>query len=591
MNKTVNLNLAGTFFHIDEDAFGKLSRYLDAIRRSFSDLNGQDEIIKDIEARISELFSEKINDISQVITIRKLDEVIAVMGQPEDYMIDEEIFDDPSPDEKSKAFNKQLFRDADDKFIAGVSSGLGHYFDVDTIWIRLAWIAMVLLGFGAPVLVYIVLWVLIPEALTTSEKLKMNRKPVNISNIEKKIKEELKNASGKIKEVDYDKYKDNAQKGASIFFSTIGKIFTGIFNVFGKLFGTLLIILSLSTIISLIVGLFTTGTFGFVLGDNEVFDYASIVLVASFPFWLIVLLVFLIVGIPAFALFILGLKLIITNLKSIGMTAKIILFVLWIFSIIGLSILGVKQATEQAYDGDYITENSISIKTTDTLKIEMLSNNRYEYDASRSGSFYLKSDEYGNKIIYSSNIRLIVRSTNDSVAKVFLEHKAEGSSFDNAKERAEAIDYQYTFKNNTLALNSYFTTDIANKYRKQEVEVVLYLPLGTVLFADNNTYSYHSNSSRYKDILNNGDDQELLSCICFDYLMGFGYLVGGWLMHKAKIKANIKLSNNPKNEIFLKSKIVSADFYNLHILPRISTHLEIVKNGANIVKLTNDSYI
>ena len=525
MNKTVNINLAGTFFHIDEDAFAKLTRYLDAIRRSFSDLNGQEEIIKDIEARISELFSEKINNTSQVITIKELDEVIAVMGQPEDYMVDEEIFDDASSDQKNQtknqSFYKQLFRDTDNKFIAGVSSGLGHYFSVDAIWIRLAWIAMVLLGFGAPILVYIVLWVLIPEALTTSEKLKMNREPVNISNIEKKIKEELKNASDKIKEVDYDKYKDNAQKGVNTFFSTIGKIFAGIFSVFCKFFGILLIILSLSTIIGLIVGLFTTGTFGFVLGDNEVFDYASIVLVASFPFWLIVLLVFLIVGIPAFALFILGLKLIITNLKSIGMTAKIILFVLWIFSIIGLSILGVKQATEQAYDGDYITENSISIKTTDTLKIEMLSNNRYEYDASRSGSFYLKSDEYGNKIIYSSNIRLIVRSTNDSVAKVFLEHKAEGSSFDNAKERAEAIDYQYTFKNNTLTLNSYFTTDIANKYRGQEVEVVLYLPLGTVLFADNNTYSYHSNSSRYNDILNNGDEEKYLliqksKTICLD---------------------------------------------------------------------------
>jgi phage shock protein PspC (stress-responsive transcriptional regulator) len=525
MNKTVNINLAGTFFHIDEDAFAKLTRYLDAIRRSFSDLNGQEEIIKDIEARISELFSEKINNTSQVITIKELDEVIAVMGQPEDYMVDEEVFDDASSDQKNQtrnqSFYKQLFRDTDNKFIAGVSSGLGHYFSVDAIWIRLAWIAMVLLGFGAPILVYIVLWVLIPEALTTSEKLKMNREPVNISNIEKKIKEELKNASDKIKEVDYDKYKDNAQKGVNTFFSTIGKIFAGIFSVFCKFFGILLIILSLSTIIGLIVGLFTTGTFGFVLGDNEVFDYASIVLVASFPFWLIVLLVFLIVGIPAFALFILGLKLIITNLKSIGMTAKIILFVLWIFSIIGLSILGVKQATEQAYDGDYITENSISIKTTDTLKIEMLSNNRYEYDASRSGSFYLKSDEYGNKIIYSSNIRLIVRSTNDSVAKVFLEHKAEGSSFDNAKERAEAIDYQYTFKNNTLTLNSYFTTDIANKYRGQEVEVVLYLPLGTVLFADNNTYSYHSNSSRYNDILNNGDEEKYLliqksKTICLD---------------------------------------------------------------------------
>ena len=525
MNKTVNINLAGTFFHIDEDAFGKLSRYLDAIRRSFSDLNGQDEIIKDVEARISELFSEKINDISQVITIKQLDEVIAVMGQPEDYMVDEEIFEDASPNQKSQSrsqsSHKQLFRDEDNKFIAGVSSGLGHYFSIDAIWIRLFWIASILLGFGAPILVYILLWILIPEALTTSEKLKMNREPVNISNIEKKIKEELENASNKIKEVDYDMYKENTQKGATIFFSTIGKIFAGIFNVFGKFFGLILIILSLSIIIGLIVGLFSTGTFGIVAGGFEIFDYLSIVLIDSFPFWLLVLLVFLIVVIPAFSLFILGLKLIITNLKSIGTTAKIILFVLWICSIIGLSVLGVKQATEQGYDGDYITENRISIKANDTLKLKMLSNNRYEYDASRSGSFYLKSDEDGNKIIYSNDIRLIVRSTNDSVATVFLEYKAEGSSFDNAKERAEAIDYKYTFNNNTLTLNSYFTTDIVNKYREQEIEIVLYLPLGTILFADKNTYSYHSNSSRYNDILRNGDEEKYLliqksKTICLD---------------------------------------------------------------------------
>ena len=525
MNKTVNINLAGTFFHIDEDAFAKLTRYLDAIRRSFSDPNGQDEIIKDIEARISELFSEKINDTSQVITIKELDEVITVMGQPEDYMVDEEIFDDASPDQKSQtrsqSSHKQLFRDEDNKFIAGVSSGLGHYFSVDAIWIRLAWIALVLLGFGAPILVYILLWVLIPEAITTTDKLKMNREPVNISNIEKKIKEELKNASDKIKDVDYDKYKDNAQKGASSFFSTIGKIFTGIFSVFGKFFGILLIIISLSTIIGLIVGLFTAGTFGTVWGGHEFFDYSSTVLVDSFPFWLISLLVFIMVGIPFFALFILGLKLLITNLKSIGTTAKIVLFVLWIFSIIGLSVLGVKQATEQAYDGDFITESIIPVKANDTLKLQMLSNNRYEYDASRNGSFYLKSDEDGNKVIYSSDIRLIVRSTSDSIAKLYIEHKAEGSSFDNAKQRAEAIDYEYTFENNTLTLNSYFTTDIANKYREQEVEVVLYLPVGTILYADNNTYSYHSNSSRYNDILRNGDEEKHLliqksKTICLD---------------------------------------------------------------------------
>ena len=92
-------------------------------------------------------------------------------------------------------------------------------------------------------------------------------------------------------------------------------------------------------------------------------------------------------------------------------------------------------------------------------------------------------------------------------------------------------------------------------------------------------------------VLNNRDDYEKLSCISFDYMMGFGYLIGGWLMHKAKIKANLKLSDGSQNEIFLKSKIVSGDFYNLHILPRIQSHFQIVINGAELIQSTNDSYI
>ena len=92
-------------------------------------------------------------------------------------------------------------------------------------------------------------------------------------------------------------------------------------------------------------------------------------------------------------------------------------------------------------------------------------------------------------------------------------------------------------------------------------------------------------------ILNNRDDYEKLSCISFDYMMGFGYLIGGWLMHKAKIKARLKLSHKNQNEIFLKSKIISSDFYNLHIVPRIQSHFQIVLNGAEVIQSTNDAYI
>ncbi len=514
MNKTVNINLAGTFFHIDEDAFAKLTRYLDAIRRSFSDPQGQDEIIKDIEARISELFSEKVKNPTQVITIKELDEVIAVMGQPEDYIIDEEIFDDAPPTQKKRTRSttntRQLFRDMDNKFVGGVSSGLGHYLSVDPLWIRLAWVALVLLGFGTPVLIYILLWVLVPEAITTADKLKMTQEPVNISNIEKKIKEELDKASDKIKDVDFDKHKENVRRGADSFFSTLGKILSGIVKVFGKFFGIILIIISLATLISLIIGFFTTGTVGLVWGDTEFLDYISMVNTGNTPIWLYSLLALIAVGVPFFVLFILGLKLLVNNLKSIGTTAKIILFVLWLFSVIGLGILGLRQATQQAYDGDFITEKTIAIKANDTLHLTMASNNHYEYNATRSSNFHLRTNEEGNQVIYSNDIRLIVRSTNDSIAKIIIEKKAEGSSYNNAKNRAEAIDYNYEFSNKTLSLDNYFITDVTNKYREQEVEIVLYLPIGTVLFADNNTYTFHRNSSRYHDILMNKDEEKYL---------------------------------------------------------------------------------
>src|SRR5690554_1293539 len=126
MNKTVNINLAGISFHIDENAFDKLSRYLDAIRKSLKGADGSEEIMQDIEARIAELFSEKLHFQSQVISLKDLDEVIAVMGQPEDYEVDDEIFEDVPPrsgtraKSRGRASHKQLFRDVDNKYIGGV---------------------------------------------------------------------------------------------------------------------------------------------------------------------------------------------------------------------------------------------------------------------------------------------------------------------------------------------------------------------------------------------------------------------------------------------------------------------------------------
>jgi len=517
MKKTVNVNLAGTFFHIDEDAFGKLTRYLDAIKRSLSDPQGSDEIIRDIEARISELFSEKIENSSQVISLKELDEVIAVMGQPEDYMVDEEIFEDSSSNStrrssSSSSSSKKLFRDVDDKFVAGVSSGIGHYLGIDVIWIRLTWVILVLIGFGSPLLVYLLLWILVPSAESTADKLRMTGEPINISNIEKKFKEGYDTVADKVKSADYDKYGQKVKSGASGFFDTLGSILLVLVKIFVKFVGVLLIITSLSTLIGLIVGLVSFGSIDF-WGHGEVMDIISLVDTTNSPIWLISLLALLAVGIPFFILFILGLKLLIDNLKSIGTPAKIVLLVVWILSIVGLGILGIQQATEQAFDGDSISENTIQVKTGDTLKIAMRADKLYHYDVKRQGGLKIEYNDNDEKVIYSNDIRLIVRHTRDSVGSLTIKKKAQGNSFLDAKKRAEDIDYEYSMEDDTLSLNGFFTTDMKNKYRDQEIEIVLYLPVGTVLFADRNTYSFHRNSSRYDDILNNGDEEHFLRII------------------------------------------------------------------------------
>lgn len=507
MNKTVNINLAGISFHVDEDAFGKLSRYLDAIRRSLKHDEGSEEIMQDIEARIAELFSEKVESPTQVVTLKMLDDVIGIMGQPEDYEVDDEIFEDVPPtsknDEKYRGTTrrKQLFRDIEDKYISGVSSGIGHFLGIDAIWIRLLWVLLVVAGFGSPILVYILFWILVPAAETTSDKLKMRGEPVNISNIERKFKEGFDNVADRVKNVDYDKYGNKVKSGASNFFDSFGEVIVTLFKIFAKLIGVLIIIISLSTIIGLVIGFFTLGSIDF-WGNTEIAEKIAMVDTTNAPIWLLALLVFFVVGIPFFALFVLGLKLLISNLKSMGSTLKIFLIVVWALSIIGLVILGIKQATEQAYDGSYIDEQSLAINTGDTLRLSMRADKQFSYKVGRSSGLELKYNQDNKRVIYSNDISVNIKSTKDTTGKIVIEKTAQGNNHLDAKKRSEAIDYNYTINNDNLILDGFFTTNTANKYRDQQLVITVYLPEGTILYSEENTTSYYGFNSGLNELSN-----------------------------------------------------------------------------------------
>ena len=315
MNKTININLANILFHIDEKAFNRLQRYLEAIKRSFEGTTGSDEIIADIEARIAELFQEKMENERQVITQKEVDEVINIMGQPEDYMVDEDIFEDaPRPSDPQRKRVKKLYRDIDNKYIGGVCSGLEHYLGIDALWIRLFFIFFALFtGFGF--IAYILLWILVPEAATTSQKLDMRGEPVNISNIERKVKEGFEDVAEKVKSVDYDKVGQKVKSSTQTFFDTLGDIIMFLFKVIGKFIGILLIIIGAATLIGLFIALFTVGIIDIVHIPG--IDFYDMVSSTGTPVWLVSLLAFFAIGIPFFFLLYLGLKILVNNLKSI----------------------------------------------------------------------------------------------------------------------------------------------------------------------------------------------------------------------------------------------------------------------------------
>ena len=509
-------------FHMDEDAYQQMQRYLDTVKRSFDNTPGSDEILADIEARIAELFYEKLENERQVITQKEVEEVIAIMGQPEDYMVDEDIFDDaPRPKTASRTTRvKKLYRDTERKYVAGVSSGLAHYLGIDPLWVRILWVFLTIGSGGGFILLYGLLWILIPEASSTAQKLDMRGEAVNISNIERKVKEGFDDVADRVKSVDYDKVGNTVKKGGKTFFDTLGDIIMFLFKIFGKFIGILLIIIGSATLIGLFIGLLSVGVMNLVHVPG--IDFYNLVNSSNLPIWLVSLLVFFAVGIPFFFLLYLGLKILVTNLKSIGNIAKFSLLGLWLLAIILLIIFGIREAASHAYSGSTTSESELYLENpSDTLNINLVS-----YDDSnhqmKMGNMIVTLDDEGNKILVSKDVRLHVKKAKDSLFKMEIRKEANGPSFSSAREIAEKINYSYHVAGNTIEFNDFLATSGDSKFNDQEVRASLFIPVGTILKYDNGTsHSWllraatdrnNDNLENYTWKMTNSGELECLDC-------------------------------------------------------------------------------
>ncbi len=491
MNKTVSINLGGFFLYLDEDAFHLLTQYLESIKISLSNSESQEEICKDIEMRIAELLFEKKSNDKQVVTKLEIENIIAILGQPNDFRIENGETDESSSNTTSQkeSFNtirktQKLYRDGEHSTIGGVAAGLGHYFGVDKIWFRILFLIFIFAGFGTGIIIYIILWAVTPEARTTSEKLEMCGEPITISNIEKKVQAEFEGISKRIKETNYQELGERVKTGAH----KIKPVLFKVANIFIKLVALFFITIAILTLIALLGIVFAFGTTSFLELPGQ--EYINAFNYTAIPSVGIGIVNFLAFGIPFIFLMVLGIRLLTDNRKRMGKIAKYSLLSIWILSILSLIGIGIVEVSEISFSGKSIANTTLNLQPKDTLYVSFKHNDFYSKDTENEESFKITNDAQNQPIIYSNDIKIHVLKTDKLAPYLKIEKQALGKNYIQAKHFADQISYNYTITGNRLILDNYFTSNVKNKFRDQEIEIYLYLPEGIMVAPDANVAHY-----------------------------------------------------------------------------------------------------
>lgn len=470
MNKTISINLGGSVFNIEEGAFQLLRVYLERIKANFTSDPSGDEIMHDIEVRIAELFNERMNDRKNVVIETDVQEVMAIMGRPEDYSMD-------APEEPKRESNqsntrnnqRRLYRDEDDKVLGGVCAGLSHYFGMDPIVIRLIVVLIFFISGGTAILGYILFWALVPKAETTAEKLQMRGESVNINNITRMVNDEARAASERISKSGRrasNQVRENLS-GAS---STLGRVLSLIFGLLIMMMGFGLLIGLMSVLIASDFNFFGFGGEGFETINQLVYGNDG-------TLWMLVLGGILAMGAPAVSLIYVGIKLI------TGSTRKIKGLALSLISLFTIGVIlciygGIKTGKEFTSHEEVVETNIIPATVGDTLFINILPDMIFNRTSDHHFEFSDLTRVSDSVIYYGEPVNLRFEPTNDKDYKLRVVKSSQGRNRDRASELSRHINYNYEIHNDSLFFDSYLSTPATDRYRAQEVDLIVYVPVG-----------------------------------------------------------------------------------------------------------------
>lgn len=493
MNKTISVNIAGLAFIIEENAYRKLQHYLEAIQRKFSNDEERKEIMDDIEARIAEIFRDNLTNGREVIQESDVEEVMQIMGMPEDYVTDDsdQETNHSSNHETYTDTTKRLFRDPDNAMIGGVCSGLAYYFNMDPTLMR---VIFVLLGFmGGGVLLYLVLLIFIPEAKSTNEKLQMKGQSITIDN----IKEHLNNVKDGV-----GKNAKNAKRTIKKNVDKFGKAGGNFIRTFAKLFGLGLIIGGTFGLIFFIT-LFLFGTSVIPIMENGEVVGIGTLLESVYPentmYWLIELSIFIVVLIPLISVVISGLRMVFGYHKTyrpFTISSVIIWFLAVGFLAINSVDLGMNFRNRAELNKDILLEND----STDVLYLGL--DDEFSYNDNVEVKNVINRSELislSENIITMGVPRVKIIPLRDSGN--FIIHtnlQSSGWTLEEAIQNAEHIDYPVTISNNHVSVKPEYSFPREDKIRGQSARLIIKVPLGKKIIFGTGVERLHVQMDHYK---------------------------------------------------------------------------------------------
>jgi phage shock protein PspC (stress-responsive transcriptional regulator) len=506
MNKTIIININGFIFHIEEDAYEILKNYMTDVKRHF--LNSADslEITTDIENRIAEMFTDILAaQNKQVIVDQDVNTVIEQMGSVADF---------ESPDEEPKssmhdsyAYNinkRKLFRDPEDHLVAGVCSGLANYFDAQAIWIRLAF-AIAFAFFGTGLILYIILWIVVPKAVTRADRMAMKGEKLNLQGFKNNLEEELSTVRDHVANLHAEAkpliYKVRDFSGD--FFDHFGSFLNTTGRFLLKLIGVAIVLACLGFIVFLVVGLFVLVVLGkdFIHTNDIPFNLLRHTHSANSVF----VSAFLVGFIPAITIILLTLKGIF-NTGSINKSAASILLVVWLFAIGVLTYYCTKVAANFASSANY--SETVSLTPTPN-NVYYLKLNELKYLSpedsvrlnikSMSPNMQVTDDpyEYNDGEHYQYRVHINIERSDIGKPVLVKSYRARGRNYDEALFNARNITYGFAQQDTVLKFDYRVYTKNDEPWHDEELYITLKLPLNAKVIVDRKVDNLINNLDNY----------------------------------------------------------------------------------------------